>query len=356
MNNPATYRAIGLMSGSSLDGLDIAYCTIHIGEQCEFEILEAETIVYPAELMQILQLAVIDNNTLQATDAMFGDFCGAQIMLFLQRHNLPKPDCIASHGHTISHHPELGFSQQIGNAKKIFDHVKLPVVSDFRNADIRAGGQGAPLVPVCDELLFAEYSFCVNIGGIANISFRKNGLRFGFDVCGANQLLNAMARQLGFDFDDEGKIAARGSINTLLLQQLDADVYFTKPYPKSLDNAYVQKHFCNTLHNFSIPLQDKLATATEHIAQQLSSALHTNSETGEKKILITGGGAFNTTLVNRISELTKTKIELPDSKLIQYKEALAMALMGVLRIMGRPNVIPSVTGARMAVCAGEIIE
>ncbi len=358
LNNKKSYNVVGLMSGSSLDGLDIAYCRFDIQENnFDFEIVQSITIPFPKNIMQALQQAVIDNNKVQEADLLFGDFCGAEIFKFLQNNNLILPDFIASHGHTIAHHPEKGFSLQIGNAINIRKHVSVPIINDFRNADIRAGGQGAPLVPMCDAKLFSDFEVCLNIGGIANISLDSNGKRFGFDICGANQILNSIAGKLNMPFDDGGKIAATGKLNQALLQALNADKFLHAPFPKSLDNAYVQKHFISILDNFNVSLQDQMATATEHIAQQISSAIQSAfSDCKQLKILVTGGGAYNTTLVNRIAILCNTRIQLPTDSIIQFKEALAIALMGVLRWKQLPNFFPSVTGARIAVCGGEIIQ
>lgn len=346
------------MSGSSLDGLDIAYCKFDIQENIfDFEIVQSITIPFPENIFHALQQAVTDSGIVQEADVLFGDFCGREVFKFLQNNNLILPDFIASHGHTIAHHPEKGFSLQIGNANDIRKHVSVPVINDFRITDIRAGGQGAPLVPMCDAMLFNDYDVCLNIGGIANISFVNNGKRFGFDICGANQILNSIANKLNMPYDDGGNIAATGKINQSLLQALNADKFLNKSFPKSLDNAYVQKHFISILDNFNVSLQDQMATATEHIAQQVSNVIqYSFPDSKQLKILVTGGGAYNTTLVNRIATLCNTQIQLPSDSIIQYKEALAIALMGVLRWKQLPNFFPSVTGAKTAVCGGEIIQ
>lgn len=358
MSQTESYRVLGLMSGSSLDGLDIAYCHfIPRGDRYDFEIIHAATVPLSENILNDLRLAATDSSCISQADLTFGAFCGSAVLQFLQDNASPFPDFIGSHGHTIAHHPERGFSLQIGNAQSIRRYVPVPVISDFRNADIQAGGQGAPLVPVCDALLFKSYSVCLNVGGIANISFDINGVRYGYDVCAANQILNAIARKCNMPFDEGGKIAASGNVNQELLEAFDTDAFLMKPFPKSLDNAYVKKHFIDLLEKFDVSLPDQMATATEHIAQQIGKAIRSATGNGsELKILITGGGAYNTALINRIAALCNTQIDLPSDVIIQYKEALAIALMAVLRWRHIPNFFPSVTGARTAVCGGVITQ
>lgn len=343
------------MSGSSLDGLDIAYCRIETGEEYFFQILFAETVSYPEELKSLLNNTTQHSTNWQEADNVFGNFCGDAVQSFIQKYQIHIIDFIASHGHTIAHAPEKKFSLQIGNAALISQKTSLPVIYDFRNADIQAGGQGAPLVPICDALLFPHYNVCLNIGGIANISFDVNAQHIGYDICAANQLLNHIAHQLNKPFDMNGEIAASGKVNAELLLLLNSDTYFAKPYPKSLDNGYVRNKFIHLLDTNKLSPADKCATAAEHIAIQIADNISKINRThSEIHLLITGGGAFNKYLINRITALTGMHITLPDDTTIQYKEALAMALMGVLRMQDRPNFIPSVTGARFAVCGGKI--
>ncbi|MFN3939479.1 MAG: anhydro-N-acetylmuramic acid kinase, partial [Chitinophagales bacterium] len=312
------------MSGSSLDGLDIAYCRVLTSNKYAFQILHAETIAYPDELKYLLKNTSLQTENLHAADKKFGDFCGIAIQSFLQKHKIDTVDFIASHGHTIAHAPEKRFSLQIGNAEQMAQRTGLPVVYDFRNADIQAGGQGAPLVPICDKMLFPDFNVCLNIGGIANISYDVEGRQIGYDICAANQLLNHIAQQLDLTFDTNGAIARSGKSNNHLLQLLNSDAYFIKTFPKSLDNNYVQNNFISLMNASTLSPSDKLATATEHIATQIAESI---SRAGISKtqlqILVTGGGAYNGYLAERIATLAGIKIQLPDDTIIQYKEALA---------------------------------
>ncbi len=160
-----------------------------------------------------------------------------------------KPELIASHGHTIFHEPEKGYTLQIGDGQTIADLTGITTINDFRSKDIELGGQGAPLVPIGDALLFNEYDFCLNIGGIANISFDKNGKRLAFDICAANQLLNLLSMQLGAPFDRNGAFAQLGKLNVPLFKKLNNDPYFLTEPPKSLSNQYVQNAFTTLLES-----------------------------------------------------------------------------------------------------------
>lgn len=346
-------RVLGSMSGSSLDGLDIAVCTITRTDWL-YSIDAAETIPFPAPLRQLLKTysGSTDRNDTLEVSAQLAAFMGAEIQAFLSRHRLDNPDLIASHGHTLSHHPEAGHTLQIGNGQILADLTGLPVIWDFRMADIAAGGQGAPLVPICDELLFPQYQLCLNIGGIANVSMELDGRRIGFDICGANQLLNALAEEAGREFDERGSMAASGRVAESLLHQLNADDFFCLPPPRSLDNAYVQQNWVRVLKADDHSLPDRLRTATEHIALQIAQAMDLHQKKG--RVLLTGGGAYNDLLTERIRALSRHHVSLPDDHIIRYKEALAMALMGALRWWEMPNFLPSVTGARSAVSGGVI--
>lgn len=358
MNDHVTeYLMLGLMSGSSLDGLDIAACHFQVnGHQWAYRILAADTCAYPESLQQ--ELAALNGSRnarlQQFVSKELGRFTGQAVRDFLIENHLPAPMGIASHGHTTLHLPAEGISIQIGDASEIAALTGLPVLFNFRNADIAAGGQGAPLVPVCDILLFNQYDICLNIGGIANISFNKNKQRIGYDICAANQLLNHLAARIKLEYDAEGQIAAGGKLHAPLLEVLNAVSFLSQSTPRSLDNSYVRDNWIQALDMFSAPIPDLLHTATEHIAMQIARHI-TDSGIAKPSILLTGGGVYNSYLLNRISDLTGISLSLPDHEVIRFKEALAMALMGALRLRNEPNFLPSVTGASVAVSGGEII-
>jgi anhydro-N-acetylmuramic acid kinase len=252
-------------------------------------------------------------------------------------------DFIASHGHTVFHQPENGFTFQLGDGQTLAIAANLPVVYDFRSKDVSLGGQGAPLVPIGDELLFPEYDACLNIGGIANISFREAGQRKAFDICPANQLLNNICRELGIDFDENGKISRKGSLDSHLLETMGLDNYYLLPHPKSLSNEYVAEHFLSVINNSTLQSSNKLHTVTEHIALKISEAIN---RIRANNVLVTGGGAHNNYLIERLIDKTEARLHVPDAMLVDYREALIFAFLGVLRWRSEINCLASVTGAK----------
>lgn len=349
---PLSTTALGMMSGSSLDGLDLAYCKFTLKEnRWEYQIIQAETVSFSDYWKEKLAEApALPSVTLKQLHRSFGQYLGEMAHDFILRHEL-EPDLIASHGHTVFHAPEKGFSFQLGRGDMIAKVTQIATVSDFRNEDIRHGGQGAPLVPIGDEMLFGDYSACINIGGIANISFKKNDRRVGYDICAANQMLNALSMKLGMVYDEDGIIASKGIVDEELLRQLDGNEYFNRNYPKSLSNQYVQTHFVKTVmeHRGSIP--NKLATVAEHISKHIA---HSLEGLPPGKMMITGGGAHNRFLINIIRNKTTHHIVVPDAVLVDNKEALIFAFMGVLRLKNKVNCLASVTGARHDSIAGII--
>lgn len=345
------------MSGSSLDGIDMAYCKIQINNPYTFTIIAAATFPFSNEEFMMLKNCSPDiHYNYQKEDVLFAKVSANAVNNFLQKNNLPKPDAIASHGHTVFHFPALGKTKQIGNGQLIANLTGCKVIYDFRSADVEAGGQGAPLVPLCDAIFFNNYHACLNIGGIANISFDTPTGRIGFDICGANQLLNYIAQTIDLPFDENGELAATGFVDEQLLSELNACTYFQLPYPKSLDNHFVRKYFIERITAANISVNDKLATATYHIAQQITKVIQQQNTLHENyQLLVTGGGAFNIYLIQLIEKLAGIKIILPTNEIIQFKEALAMCLMGVEKLQNKPNFLPSVTGARFAVSGGVVV-
>ncbi|TAL62605.1 MAG: anhydro-N-acetylmuramic acid kinase [Bacteroidetes bacterium] len=348
------YKVIGIMSGTSLDGLDIACCEFKKLKTWRYKIKYAVTIKYNKEWRKKLRSAIMMKKPeLQALDLEYGRFIGAEIRKLIRHKNI-SADLIASHGHTVFHQPEKKLTLQIGNGCEIASFTALPVVCDFRSGDVALGGQGAPLVPLADKMLFSEYAFCLNLGGFANISFDKNKQRIAFDICPANIVLNELAGKLGKEFDEGGKLASKGIIHEKLLKNLNTLPFYKNKPPKSLGREWVENKFLPALGSFDISIQDKLRTVVEHIALQISSVLNSEPRTPHPELLFTGGGAYNKFLIGRISHHAKCKIVLPDDKTIQFKEAMAFAFLGLLKMRGEINILKSVTGAKRDSSGGVI--
>lgn len=333
--------AIGVMSGTSLDGLDITAVEFNRSEnQWNFRILAAETIKYSTEWEEKLGTAHnLPGEKLIELHNEYGHFTGKQINSFM-KHNRIIPGFIASHGHTVFHQPEKGFTFQIGNGASIAAETGITTVSDFRTADVLAGGQGAPLVPVGDRLLFAEYEACLNLGGFANVSYEQNKKRIAFDICPVNFVLNNLALKLGKLFDENGNLGRTGKIDENLLKKLNNLEFYKQQPPKSLGREWMDKCFFPILNESETPVTDKLRTIYEHIAIQIAGSVPSSG-----KMLITGGGAFNSFLTELIDRYAKCKIVIPSPEIIDYKEALIFAFLGLLRLSGEINCYASVTGA-----------
>lgn len=341
-----SYTVIGLMSGTSLDGLDIACCKFTRNKDAwKFTIHEAVTYEYSDDWKRALK--EVEKKTaleLALLHTRYGHFTGALVQNFITEYQL-QPDFIAAHGHTIFHQPDNKLTVQIGSGAAIAAETGLPVVCDFRTTDVALGGQGAPLVPVGDKLLFGTYDGCINLGGFANISFDKQNKRIAFDICPLNIVLNFLCESLQLSYDDKGSISRSGTINQQLLAALNQLEFYHQDYPKSLGKEWVLKNFIPVMNAFNISVADKLRTVTEHMAIQIVSAI--NTITGSNmQLLVTGGGAFNTFLIERINALTNHKLVIPDEKLINYKEALIFAFLGLRRWLNQPNALNSVTGAK----------
>lgn len=341
---------MGLMSGSSLDGLDIAYCEFLLTNgSWEYKIPEAQTFAYSSEWSAKLS-NLHKAKGISITDIDFGSLTADFVNEFIAKHQI-KPDLIASHGHTVFHEPAKGYTLQVGDGQTIAKETGIKTICDFRSKDISLGGQGAPLVPIGDKLLFGNYNFCLNIGGIANISFEEEGKMLAFDICGANQILNHLSLQAGKPYDENGDIAILGKMDKQLFNLLNSNAYFQQSPPKSLSNQYVRKNFIEAVDGFDCPLENKLFTVAKHIAFQTNGAI---SSLPKGKLLISGGGAHNTFLTTAIKRETKHKLIIPSNKTIDFKEALIFAFMGVLRSLNLTNCLASVTGAKKD-CSGGVI-
>lgn len=358
------YRVIGVMSGSSLDGLDLAFVEIEeLGGKWQYSLLEvncsAYTLEWEAKLSQASTMTAVDFVQL---DADYGKYIGMQINQFIAAHQLEfKVGLIASHGHTVFHVPG-SHSIQIGHGAGIAATTSLPVVADLRSLDVALGGQGAPIVPMGEKLLFSDYHYFLNIGGIANISCNGDTFYDAFDVCPANRVLNMLAKTTGMDFDDNGNMAAQGRIHEELLNHLNGLAYYQQDYPKSLANGFGTDEVFPLVNGFGLSVEDALATCVEHIAMQVAAAIERiskkrSTDPTREKLLVTGGGALNGYLVSRIEKHLAPKameVEVPDLVTVQYKEALIMALLGVLRWREEDTVMQSVTGASRSSVGGAL--
>ncbi|WP_396147568.1 anhydro-N-acetylmuramic acid kinase [Flavobacterium sp.] len=348
-----TYKIIGVMSGTSLDGIDLAHINFTIKDnKWRYQILESETISYSHDWLNKLKVAVsFSEENLIELNEDYTELLGNIIKSFIDKHQLKNIDAVCSHGHTILHQPQNGFTLQIGNLPKIAEIIQEKVVCDFRVQDVQLGGQGAPLVPIGDRILFSEYDYCLNLGGFSNVSFEDNSKRIAFDISPVNTVLNFYSNKLGLNYDDKGKIARSGKVNLELLNELNALEYYKKQFPKSLGFEFVKEIVLPLIEKYSISIEDKMHTFTEHIALQTSLALP--NKTG--KILITGGGAYNDFLIERMQlHLPNIQIIIPDNKTLEFKEALIFALLGVLKLRNEINVLSSVTGAKMDHSSGVI--
>ena len=341
---------LGLMSGTSLDGLDLALCRFEFKEnEYQYEICETKEIPYTEEFKARLENALDFNGyQLMELDHDFASFSAHQVNLFLKKTML-KPDFIASHGHTVFHNPQLGFTTQIGNGAIMAAQTGITVVSDFRSLDVALGGQGAPLVPLGDQLLFHEYDACLNLGGIANISFQKEGRRIAYDLSLCNIPLNYFAQKMGHSFDSDGKLAQQGNLIPELYKLLENLDFYTQQPPKSLGKEFFVTQVLPLVSQFACSPHDILRTLTEHFATQIAHNIPSDS-----KLLVTGGGAFNSFLMELIRSKSQAEIIIPDSKVVKFKEAIVFAFLGYLRLHHQNNTLSSVTGASQDSCGGAV--
>ncbi len=343
------------MSGTSLDGVDLAHIKFEINNnKWSYEIYECDTISYSTEIISKLK------NGINFTEAELSDLnveytylLGNIISEFITKNNISNLDAVCSHGHTILHQPQNGFTLQIGNLLEIAKITKQKVVCDFRVQDVKLGGQGAPLVPIGDRILFSEYDFCLNLGGFSNISFEENNERIAFDISPVNTVLNFYANTFGLEYDNKGKISETGNLNSELFEELNQLEFYSKSFPKSLGFEFVKETVLPILESYTISTEDKMRTFTEHIAFQIGKILQSKSG----KLLVSGGGVYNDFLIGRMKAYLPTiEVIIPNEKTIKFKEALIFALLGVLRLRNEINVLASVTGAKQDHCSGEIYE
>ena len=340
------------MSGSSMDGLDIVYVQLdEVRGQWSYEILCADCIPYTEQWREDLRTAASKHvSGFLKLHTAYGRYIGEQVNAFIEQNELGhKVHFIASHGHTVFHEPENMTTCQIGDGAAIAAVTGLPVISDLRSMDVALGGQGAPIVPIGDKLLFGGYDYLLNIGGIANITIQQNDKLSAFDVCPANQVLNALAAREGKEMDEDGAMASVGTLLDGVLDELNDAGYYKLPAPKSLSNDAAMDMVFPKLSESKNNNYDLLHTATIHIAQQIAAAVQQYPHGKEAATLLaTGGGAFNTFLIMELQKaLTpyNVTIVVPDAAVVKFKEALVMAMIGTLRWREEVNVLSSVTGA-----------
>jgi anhydro-N-acetylmuramic acid kinase len=338
-----TFQAIGLMSGTSLDGLDICFAKFEKQNSVwKFQILKAETISYSRDLENQLKNSIhLSAEKLLELHSEYGFYLGKEVKNFILKNKIENIDIISSHGHTVFHQPQKKFTLQIGDGRAIKIETGLPVVYDFRSQDVLLGGNGAPLVPIGDELLFSEYDACLNLGGFSNISLKLNEKRIAFDIAPVNIVLNKLAENFGKNFDENGDLARQGKINTELLTKLNSIEFYSQSHPKSLGIEWCNENIFPLFDDES-DSKEILETFTEHTAEQISKVFN---QYQLKKVLFTGGGTYNSYLIEKIKKKTKSEIVIPGKEIIDFKEALIFAFMGVLRINNEINVLSSSTGS-----------
>ena len=335
-------KAIGVMSGTSLDGIDIVACEFwNEGGELKFKIHFGETIEYSDKLYnKLLKSANMSGYALANLNIEYGHKIGVEVKYFIAKNKF-RPDFISSHGYTVFHEPHNGLTLQIGSGAEIAAVSGLKTICDFRTSDVALGGHGAPLVPIGDKLLFGEYSACLNLGGFANISFDDNNERRAYDICPANYLLNYLSQKLGHAFDSGGELGQKGQVNGALLKEMNSLEFYIKEGPKSLGREFVEDNIF-PLFDSDISIYDLLRTCYEHIVIQLSNVLDSFPNC---RVLVTGGGAHNKFLIELLGSRTVAKIVIPHDDIIDYKEALIFALLGYRRLNEEINCLSKSTGS-----------
>lgn len=346
------YNILALMSGTSLDGIDIIYVKFSFNNVWSFSIVNAETVKYTTEWKMILsQLVSKKVEELENIDLNYSKYLADVILDFVKENNIETIDFIASHGHTALHQPENGLTYQIGNNQILADKLNQKVICDFRVQDVEFGGQGAPLVPIGDQLLFNEYDYCLNLGGFANVSFKLKNERIAFDICPVNIVLNHYVSKINLEYDDKGQLASTGRISDELLSLLNQLQYYKDNPPKSLGLEWVEFKIFPLIDSFKLQIKDVLRTFIEHIAFQISKILIQD----KSKVLVTGGGVYNDFIISRVNYHSNSEILIPKNEIVEFKEALIFGLLGVLKDRNEVNCLMSVTGANQNHSSGKIL-
>ncbi|WP_108172249.1 anhydro-N-acetylmuramic acid kinase [Christiangramia gaetbulicola] len=348
------YRVIGVMSGTSLDGIDLVFTEISFKDQVDFSILASETFSYTPEWREKLSNAIkLDAPELTSLDSEYTDYLANVISEFITKYDIDLLDVVCSHGHTVKHRPRKGITLQIGNLPKLAKSLNIPVVCDFRVQDVELGGQGAPLVPIGDRLFFSEYKYCINLGGFANVSLEKEGQRIAYDLCPVNTVFNYFMNKMGKEYDEEGQLARSGKIHEDLLKDLNSLGFYKKEPPKSLGIEWVNSDVIPLIEKYDLEIPDILKTFAIHAATQIAANLDNDKHSD---VLLTGGGAFNSFFIEQLRSKSACTFIIPEKQLIDFKEALIFALLGVLKLRDEVNVLSSVTGAKMDHSSGRVYE
>jgi len=344
-----TFKIIGLMSGTSLDGLDLCYC--HITKDAanwSFEIKATKSVTYDDKRQLELKDAIfLKADKLLEFHNTYGTWLGQQAKEFIANNKLDV-DFIASHGHTTHHQPKNGLTFQIGSGQHLANESGFKVVCDFRTNDVALGGQGAPLVPIGDQLFFGSYDFCLNLGGISNISLEQKGKRIAYDIGLANMILNYITRKINLNYDKGGEFAASGRINQNMLDRLNGLKYYLLPYPKSIGYEWFVDEVAPIVDITDDTIENLLHTSIHHITEKVAQQVKLNSMKEPSSLFVTGGGALNHFLIKTLQDKlgANVKVVVPKKELIEFKESVVFALMGALRMEQEINVLKSVTGAK----------
>ncbi len=354
-----TLQIIGLMSGSSLDGVDLACVTFHFNDQgviSSWALDAADTITYDAVMIDRLRQAPdLSGFDLWILDADLGHLYGHMISNFIVDHKL-NCNFISSHGHTVFHYPGNRMTCQIGDGDAISAHTGLPVITDVRSSDIARNGQGAPLAPLADKLLFSEFKLFLNLGGIANLSWTSPGHELAYDICACNQLFNFYAKKHNLDYDDGGRLASSGTIQPEIPVFLNQWSYYNQPYPKSLDNTEVVELIKKLDQTFDYSTEDFMRSSVEHVSEKIAEAFLQLDVEEFQEIFVSGGGAYNSFLIAEIqSKLDhRFNLHIPFREIIDFKEAILLALTGLCRWLGLPTFDHRLSGASTDTSGGAI--
>ena len=345
------YNVIGVMSGTSLDGLDIVYVKFTQNESWSFKIINSKTYKYEDSTTEILnEISRKSIKEIKEIDVEYSKKLAKMINEFINEFSINKIDFVSSHGHTAIHDPSNLITYQMGNLSTLSKEINQKVICDFRVQDVKLGGEGAPLVPVGEKYLFHEYDSFINLGGFANISNHKGESLIAYDICPVNIVLNNLSKKIGKDFDDKGSIASSGKLIINLYEELEKLEYYQSSPPKSLGIEWVDEYIFPLINKYlDYPTEDLLNTLSNHIANQISNNLKNLD-----KVLVSGGGAYNDYLIHLIRSKTDSEIVIPSKNIIEFKEALIFAFLGVLRLLNINNCYSSVTGASKDHCSGKI--